>query len=513
MTTALPTRKSLQGLVIETTEGTPADVSSGSDILSLQDGFTVNFDTDSQENAELNASVDKKASIIGLEHPKTSHSHYFRHSGVEGTRPLYDKLLRASFGSTVDAPVVQKQTGSGSTSGDINTRAILKLAGGGGEYERGDAILLKDSTNTYSIHNVLSVSGNDLTLLFNMRGSAPASGISCGKNILYKTADEPPSLTHWIFRGNGASKEVFAGMKVASMELSAVVGEPLNISYSMEGTSYGFDPIRVESTDQYLDFNLGAGALAAVVNTKLYSNPHELADALQEAMGNTGASGTFIVDYKDYGNASGKFFIAHSAGVLNLLHNTGANTANAIGDKIGYSLASDDTGASGYFSDSVQDWSSPYSQTLDSNANPLILKNAEVMLGTFERTICTEVSEFTLTIDNTLQPVPDACAESGVGSILLQERNTSLNMTMTMRKHDAKYFEQFRVGDTIQFQFNGGIKVGGNWVAGKCVNVAIIEAKIIEFQPVDADGRAAFTLGIEATANSTGLGVTYANLL
>jgi hypothetical protein len=141
------------------------------------------------------------------------------------------------------------------------------------------------------------------------------------------------------------------------------------------------------------------------------------------------------------------------------------------------------------------------------------LKNAEVMLGTFERTICTEVSEFTLTIDNTLQPVPDACAESGVGSILLQERNTSLNMTMTMRKHDAKYFEQFRVGDTIQFQFNGGIKVGGNWVAGKCVNVAIIEAKIIEFQPVDADGRAAFTLGIEATANSTGLGVTYANLL
>lgn len=512
MTTAYPTRKSLQGVVIETTEGTPKEVSSGTEILSLQDGFTVGYGTENQENLELSPSVDKKASIIGLEVPTTSIAHYFRHSGVEGTAPNYATLLRASLGSTVAAPT-ERQTTSGSTSGDVNARAVIKLASGGSDYERGDAILRKDSANGYSIENVYSVSGNDLTLLFNLRGDAPASGISCGKNILYKTSDEPPSLTHWINRANGASKEAFAGMKIATMEMSAVVGQPINCTYSLEGTGQYFDPIAIESADRYLDFNLGAGALAASVNAKLYKSPHELSESLREAMENTGATGTFIVDYKDYGAASGKFFIAHSGGTLNLLHNTGTNTANAIGDKIGYSLASDDTGASGYFSDSVQDWAAQFSQTLDNNSNPLILKNAEIMIGTFERTICTEVQELTMTIENTLQKIPDACAESGVGAILLQQRNVSIATTMTMRKHDAKYFEQFRNGDIVQFQFNAGIKVGGNWVPGRCINACIIEAKIVEFQPVDIDGAAGFALTLEASANSTGLGVTYLNLL
>lgn len=512
MSGATPTRKSVQAVVEETTAGTPVDPSAGTQVLALQEGFDVSPSFETIDNVELSPSVDTKAPIIGLENPESTIGHYFRHSGVEATRPNYDVLIKASLGSVTAAPS-QSTTTTGSTSGDINSRAVIKLNSGGSNYPRGSAVLIKDSTNGYSIRNVYSVSGNDLSLQFNLGGPAPSSSIGVGRPILYSTNDELPSLTHWVYRSNGTATEAITGARVASMNMTANVGEALNMEFSLNGTGYYFDPVRVDSDDRYLDFNLGAGALAATVNAKLYKSPHELASALETAMTATGATGTFIVDYKDYGAASGKYYIAHSGGVLNLLWNTGSNTANTVGDAIGFSVAADDTGASGYFADSAMSWAAPYSSTADSDVNPLIVKNNEVLFGTFERTICTEVQEMSFNVENTLQDVRDICSESGVGEKLLAQRVVTVELLMTLKKHDAKAFEQFRLGDTVSFAYNGGTKVGGNWVAGKCVNAALIEARITEFQVTDTDDVVTLSITLQGVANSSGLGIAYINML
>lgn len=512
MSGATSTRKSVQAIVEETTAGTPLDPSAGTQVLPLQEGFdmTPNFET--IDNVELSPSVDTKAPILGLESPESTIGHYFRHSGVEATAPNYDILIKAALGSKVAAPT-EKTTTTGSTSGDLNARAVIKLGSGGSDYERGDAILLKDSSAGYAIRNVYSVSGNDLTLQFNLSQAAPSSGVACGRNLLYKSNDELPALTHWIYRANGTASEAMTGSRVASMAITANVGEALNMEFSLNGTGYYFDPVRVDSDDRYLDFNLGAGALAATVNAKLYKSPHELASSLKTAMEATGATGSFIVDYKDYGAASGKYFIAHSGGVLNLLWNSGTNTANSIGDAIGFSLAANDTGATGYFSDTAMSWAAPYSNTADSNVNPLIVKNNEVLFGTFERTICTEVQEMTVNVENTLQDVRDICSESGVGEKLLAQRTVTVELLMTLKKHDAKTFEQFRLGDTVSFAYNGGTKSGGNWVAGKCVNVSLIEARITEFAVTDTDDVVTLSVTLQGVANSSGEGIIFVNLL
>lgn len=508
---ASSTRKSVQAIVEETIAGTPVDPTSGTQIIALQEGFDMAPSFETVDNVELSASVDVKAPILGLENPTSSVGHYFRHSGTEATAPNYDVLLKASLGDKVAAPT-ERLTTTGSTSGDINTRAVVALGSGGSDYERGDAILLKDSANGFSIRNVHSVSGNELTLLFNLP-AAPGSGVGCGRNILYKTSDTLPAVSHWIYRANGAAKECVTGARVASATIQATVGEALNMEFSLEGTGYYFDPIRIESADRYIDFSLGAGQLTATINAKLYKSPHELASAIEAALVATGATGSFEVDYKDYGAASGKFYIAHQGAPFSLLWNTGTNTANTIADKIGFSSAADDTGASGYFSDTEQSWAAPYSQVADANTNPLIVKNNEVLFGTFERTICTEVQEMTITVTNTLQDVTDICSESGVGEKLLNEREVTVDLLMTLMKHDAKSFEQFRLGDTVQFAYNGGVKVGGNWSAGRCVNFALFEAKISSWQVTDTDGIVTITATLTGSANSSGLGIAYMNLL
>ena len=508
---AVSVRKSVQAIVEETTAGTPVDPSAGTQIISLQDGFEMAPSFDTIENNELSPTVDAKAPVLGLENPTSSIAHYFRHSGVEATAPNYDTLIKAALGDKV-AAATEKLTTTGSTSGDVNARAVIKLASGGSDYERGDLILCKDSSAGYVMRNVYSVSGNDLTMLFNLGQAAPGSGVGCGRNILYKTDDELPSLTHWIYRGNGGAKECITGARVASMSIEANVGEALNMSFDLEAVGHYFNPMRIDADDVYLDFSLGAAQYNASVNARLYKSPHELASSIKSAMEATGATGTFIVDYKDYGNASGKYYVAHSGGTLNLLWNTGTNTANTIGDAIGFSVAADDSGASGYFSDSEQSWVAPYTQTADSNTNPLVVKNNEVLIGTFERTLCTPVQEFTATIENTLQNIPSFCAESGIAEKLLSQRDTSVEITMTLKKHDAKYYEQFRLGDTVQFAYNGGTKSGGNWIAGKCVNFAIFEAKISEWAVTTTDDIVTITMTLTAAANSEGLGNVYINL-
>jgi len=504
---AYTTRKSLFGVKEESTNGTPIDLASGADIIAVQDGFEVSPSFETIDNNELSPNIGSRAPILGIEAPSASLSHYIRHSGTEATAPNYDALLKNVLGGKT-AAFSEKTTTTGSTAGSSAARATVILASGGTSFERGHAVLIKDSTNGYNIRNVLSISTNTLTLLHNLT-AAPATGMLTGRPILYKPADAPAALSLWSFRANEAAKEVVTGAQVSEMSIEAEAGQPLNASFNFEGVGYYFNPIRVNSADAYIDFNDG-GVKVATVTVKLYKSPHDLASAIQTAM--NAASSGFTVVYNDTGANAGKFTFTKASGTFSILASTGTNVANGIWSQIGFA-ATDLSAALTYTSDTVQSWASPYSATVDANTSPIVVKYNEVLFGQFDRFACAGAQSFSFNISKELQNVPDICAESGVGEKLITKRVVTAELTLTLAQHDADAFRKFSAGDTTQFSYNGGVKSGGNWVAGRCVNICMPQCKISSFQLTDSDGIVTIQATLTAFMEADGLGEVYVNFL
>lgn len=504
------TRKSVMAALKETTTGTVVFPSSGADFVALQDDVSMSPSFDTIENAELSSSVGIKPAILGLENPEFSFSHYIRHSGAEATEPSYIEFLEAAFGEKVSA-ITERTTTTGSSAGTSSAAAIVNLASGGSDFERGKAMLIKDPANGYQMRNVQSVSTNALTLGFNLT-AAPATGVTVGRPILLKPKDTPPSLSVHLYTGNGGAYQLMAGSRVSSAEISAEAGQPLNCSFNLGGVEYFFDPINILAADRYLDFEDDAGVHAAVVAVDTYKDPHELAEALQNAI-DLVTTTTPTVTYSD---STGKFTIKTTGTLLSLLWNTGTNTSNTIGDKIGFSVAADDTGTaatSGYTSDNAQSWAAPYSPTPDSVVDPLVVKAHEVMIGDFDDFGCAGVRSFTFSLSNDLVDVPDVCQTSGVSDKLLDKRTAEAKVVLNLTKHDADKFRRFRSGSDIRFAYNGGAKSAGNWIPGRCVNLYMPEAKVTEYAISDADSIVTIEMTIQAYVKTDGLGEVFFNFL
>jgi hypothetical protein len=189
------------------------------------------------------------------------------------------------------------------------------------------------------------------------------------------------------------------------------------------------------------------------------------------------------------------------------------NNANRISAVLGFSVAGDSTGSLSYTSANEHDWAAPFSRTDDANVNPLIVKNNEVLMGTFDRIICAQVQSFTASVQNALADVPDICQADGILEKRSQSRSTEIVVKMSMAKHDVDAYEKFRTGDIVAFSFNGGVKSGGNWVAGRCVNFYVPEAKVVGFEVSDEDDVVIINATLRSEANSQGLGSVYVNYL
>ncbi len=498
-------RKTVMSLVRESTAGTPVSPTGGVQFVALQEGFSMSPNVETVDNAELTPTIDTKAPIVLRENPTSSIGHYFRHSGVEATAPNYDILLEAALGTKTAA--IAETSVSGAVSGNVDTQATITLNASGNLFDRGYAVLAKASGG-YFVRNVQSVSGQVLTMAHNMP-SAPAQNTLLGRPIHYEPNDELPSLSQWLYRANGAAVELMAGSRVSSMEITAEAGQPLNMAFELGGTAYYFDPIEL-SAIKYLDFDIGGSELNASIAAGMYKSPHELAEAIETAMDLVSAD-EITVTYNDTGASKGKFTIKTGGSELNLLFATGTNNANSIDTIIGFSA--DETGALTYTSGTEQSWAADYSRTDDSNVNPLIVKYNEVLFGTFDRTVCSQVQSFTATLTNELQDVPDICAETGIGEKRSISRSTEVAIVMSLAKHDADVYEKFRTGDVVKFAFNGGVRVGGNWVAGRVVNFFMPEAKVTSFEVSDADDVVIINATLSSEANSSGLGSVYVNLL
>ncbi len=498
-------RSSALAIVEETTAGVYVPPSAGGQFIALQEGFSFVPAFNVLENGEIRSSIGASKPIQGLESPNGSFDHYLRHSGVEGTAPGYGPLLEAAMGSTSSNATERLLAAS-------STVSLLKLASGGGDFARGKAVLVKDGTNGYEVRPVDSVATNDLTLGFNLP-AAPAAGIGVGKCVNYAVANEGhPTLSITLYRGNGGAIEAIAGSRVTQMALSVQAGELVNGSFTFEGTKYFFDPITITASTDTLDFTDDDGTFAATIPADTYRDPHDLAAAVTAAMNSANAGETHTCTYSD---TTGKFTIVSTGTVLSLLWNTGANTAQTIGTKLGFLVAADDTGiaaTTGYTSDNAITLSNSITPAYDS-ADPQAAKNNEVLIGDATNLTCFCAASMDVTLANEVVDVECVCAESGVQEKVFTRRTVESVIVGVLERYDADKFKKFRSNADVKFLYNFGSKTGGNWVAGTVCSIYMPSATVSAFELGDNNGLVTMNITVRAYVDSTGAGEFYINFL
>lgn len=491
--TSINNRATVVAIKKETTEATPVLPTGATDFIPIEADFALTPSFDTLTNDELKNSLGPAKSILGLENPAASFSLYLKNSGTGGTAPNYGPLLEAAFGSVDDAGVEHDTVAS-------STVSVVKVdSGEGATYQKGQLLLVKDGTNGYSIRPVHSISTDDLTLGFNL-ANAPGTGVLLGEAVMYRPATTGhPTLSIWHYVGNGGAIQGLAGGRVSDVSIEFAAGELINVSYSVEGTKFYFNPFEITSSNKYIDFDDAGGEENAVITEKVYTDPHELAAAIETAMDALTADNITVT----YSNTTGKFTIASDGSTLSLLWNTGTNTANTIGGTLGFAVAANDTGALTYTSDNAVSYAAPYTPTFDS-ADPLVAKNNEVLIGDATDTTCFEASTVSVSIANTVSPILSVCAESGKSGSIVSARVATISVSALLNQYDADKFRRFRENDDTRFFYAFGEKSGGNWVAGKSGGVYAPTATITSFELADQDGLVVMNIELQTYVNDSG---------
>lgn len=488
-------RSTVVALTKETTEGTPVLPSADTQYLPILDDFAIEPDFDTQESAELKNSLGPSKPIQGLENPSASFGLYLKASGTSGTAPNYGPLLEAAFGEVDDAGVEHDTVAS-------STVSLIKVdTGEGASYQKGQPLLVQDGTNGYSIRPVYSISGNDLTPAFNL-ANAPAAGVNLGEAVTYRpTNSGHPTLSLWQYLGNGGATQALCGGRVTELSIEFATGELIAASYNVEGVKYFFNPIEITSSTNKMDFDIGASELNVSVTAKVYRDPHELAAALETAMDGASADEITVT----YSDSTGKFTIASAGSELNLLWSTGANTAQTIGTKLGFSVGVDDTGSLSYVADSALSFAAPQSPSYD-NADPLVAKNNEVLIGDATDNTAFEASNVSFTLSLEKTDILSVCAESGKSGSIINARSATVSVTALLNKYDVSKFKRYRENTETRFMYAFGEKSGGNWVKGKCGCLYSPTMVISSLTFTDQDGLVAMEMELSTYVNSSGDG-------
>lgn len=498
--TAINLKASVLAIVPEVTEGTPKFPTAATDYTALQSDFSMAPSYDVLENDELRSSIGMAKSILGAENPTASFSHYLRHSGVEGSAPDYNDLVKSCFGAEAVAGT-EYDTVSSST-----VAAIKVDTAEGANFRRGQAVLVKHATGANEIRPIHSISTDDLIPGFDL-AAAPASGVNLGKAVTYYPTDAGhQTLTMIHYTGNGGAIQLMAGGRVTEMSIDFSAGDLINCSYSIEGLSYKFNPIEITAATKYLDFTDDNGTFAAILEATVYSDPHALAAAVTAAMNTVQTVETHSCVYSD---STGKFTIATSTStLLTLKWATGTNTANTIGTKLGFLVAADDSSATSYAADAAISFASPYTPTLDS-ADPVAAKDNRCMLGDHDDNVCFAASTVSVSIANTKADIMSICATSGKSGSIVSAREVTISVSALLDKYDSDKYRRFRENAETRFCYIFGTKAGSNWVAGKCGCLYVPTATITSVELTDVDGMVQVDMELKAFVDSSGNGEVY----
>ena len=461
-------RASVFALVKETTTGTYVRPTLGSQFVPLRPGNEISYEPEQLESDEVLNDIGASKAAVGKELLSGSHSVYLKHSGVEGQETEVGVLYESVMGSKNIIAVEKTALAS-------STTTVIKVTSGA-DFVQGQALLIKKG-NGYKIANVKSIVGNDLTLAFAI-DSAPSAGTLLGKAVTYlPQASNHPTFSTTKYLGNGFAVEASAGNTVTEASITMDANGFAEVEFSFEGTKYLYNPIEILASDRFLDFTDNTGTYAAAISAGVYKTPVEVADALAAAMNAVSNRGFTVV----FSSSTGKFTInAGTATLLSLLFNTGANAANTIGDKIGFSVAANKTGSLNYVSDNEQSYAASVTPSYDT-ADNIIVKGAELFIGNQSDNICFCAQSVSLSVTKTVEDVDCICEESGILEKVPTARTATMEVSAVLKKHDVALLDALLKNSGIAAMMNCGPKTGGNWVPGKCFNAYLQNCTVASY--------------------------------
>jgi hypothetical protein len=464
-------RASIFAIKKETVLGEYVEPTAGAEFVPLRPGNELSYEPESLENDEVLNDIGTSKSFTGKEVVKGKHAAYLKHSGVEGQEPevglLYESIMGSKQITAVEPVTIAASTVS-----------VLKVGAGLGASRRvGEALLIKDGTNGYSIRNIAKIVGDDLTLNF-VLGVAPAAGVNMGKAVSYlPVAQGHPTFSTTKYLGNGFAKECSAGNTVTECSITTEANGFGEVEFAFEGTNYLFNPLEVTALNKYLDLTDDDGTIAVSIPEKIYKTPIQLADALESAL-NSLSTQTYTVKYD---NNTGKFIIASSTtALLSLLLNTGVNAANSIGTLLGYTVAADKTGALTYTSDNSLVYTTAVVPSFDV-ADSIVIKGAELMIGDQSDNLTIHAQSVKLSIKKEVEDVDDISAETGIMEKIPTGRSAEMTVTAVLKKHDAALLDALLKNKGISAMLNAGPKTGGNWIPGKCWNAYLQSCTVSKY--------------------------------
>lgn len=484
-------KASIYALKREVTPGTYVPPTTGTDFVPVRPGNELVFEPEILESDELQNDIGATQGAIGKQIASGSFPAYLRHSGVEGQEPELGVMWESAFGSKAVA-TTEYNTVSGST-----TTVIKVDTGEGVNFQAGQALLIKDSTNGYSIRNVKSVSGDDLTLNFAL-SVAPGVGVNLSKAITYlPTSSGHPTFSPTSYLGNGYAKEAVAGATTTEISITADANGYGEVSFSFQGTKYFYNAIVITATNKFLDVTDDGGTIAVSVPEMSYATPIDLAAAIQTAL----EAASLEIYTVTYSSVTGKFTIASGSTLLSLLWNTGTNAANSIGATLGFSVAANDTGAVTYTSDNEQSYAALYTPSYDVGSK-IVIKAADLFIGNQTDNVCICAQTVSITVSKTTEEVPCVCEESGILEYIATARTATMSVTAVLKKHEVTLLDALLKNTGISAMFNAGPKTGGNYIPGQCFNAYFRNCTVVARKPV-GDSFLQVELELSGFVNST----------
>jgi hypothetical protein len=465
-------KASIFALRKEVTAGTYLAPSSATQFVALRKKSDVKFSPQMLKTDELLNDIGETKELIGKTAVKGNHSAYLRHSGVEGQEPqlgiLYESLMGAKSVASVEYPLVS-----------ASTTTVLKVnTGVGANFIVGQALLIKDTVNGYSIRNISSISGDNLTLNFAL-AVAPLTGVNLGKAILYSpVATGHPTFSTTKYLGNGFAVESSSGNTVTDLSIKADAAAYGEVDFGFEGINYLLNSITIASNNKYLDLIDDIGTFAVSIPEGVYASPIDVAAALQLSLLNAHPAKSYVVTYS---NTAGTFTITSSSALLTLKNLTGANTANSIAATIGFTLT-DHAGAVTYTSDSAQSYTAAYTPSYDV-ADIIVVKGAELMVGTSSDNISLAAQTIGIKISKKVIDVDAINAVSGIQEKVAESRSVEMTVTSLLKKYDAELLDALLKNTGISAMLNCGPKSGSNWIPGQCFNVYMKSCTVGDYAP------------------------------
>ena len=486
--TAYQTKSQCLAIKEETTEGTIQAIAANTDYIPLREGFQITNESEVIDTDEMNGDIGMSEAIRVGENPSSSWAGYLKGSGTQGTSPEYITILESCLGAKTEAST-EYDTIAGST-----VSKVVVDSGEGSNFEAGMAVRVQDNATgrNHSIRNITSVSTDDLNLNFDL-DNAPASGVNLGKAVLVKPANSGhPTFTMHHFQSSSSSayKQIMAGCRTVNLAFEFPTRDLASLTADIEALKYYYNPITISSTNKYIDITDDLGTYAVTLTEKTYKTPLDLArEIADKATIASAASGADTISCS-YSNTAGTFTISSDGTVLSLLWSSGANAANSVGETIGFTVSSDDTGALTYTSDNAITFNdASYSSPSYDSPDPIVCRNGEFFIGASTSITCKKIVTASITVATPKTNVLSVCAENGHSESLILSREVTASFTMVLSEYDADLFDRNINNTNTQWMFNVGEKDNeDNWTAGKCANFWGRNSKINTISVQDNEG-------------------------